>query len=47
MPSELEKGAITLVGLLKINTSTYSDGLDHQELRTVCGLQKIDQVNMD
>jgi hypothetical protein len=33
------------VGLVKINSSTSEDGLDYEELRTVTGLQQLDQVS--
>ncbi len=36
---------MSVVGLVKINSSTSEDGLDYEELRTVTGLQQLDQVN--
>ncbi len=36
---------MSVVGLVKINSSTSEDGLDYEELRTVTGLQQVDQVS--
>jgi hypothetical protein len=38
------KAGMSVVGLVKINSSTSEDGLDYEELRTVTGLQQLDQV---
>ncbi len=35
---------MSVMGLVKINSSTSEDGLDYEELRTVTGLQQLDQV---
>ena len=39
------KAGMSVVGLVKINSSTSEDGLDYEELRTVTGLQQVDQVS--
>jgi hypothetical protein len=39
------KAGMSVVGLVKINSSTSEDGLDYEELRTVTGLQQLDQVS--
>jgi hypothetical protein len=45
MPSSWMKAGMSVVGLVKINSSTSEDGLDYEELRTVTGLQQLDQVS--
>jgi hypothetical protein len=44
MPDTGTEAKMTVVGLLKMNSSTFQDGMDYEELRTVRGLQKIKKV---
>ena len=45
MPADWLDASLTVVGLLKINTSSEQDGVDYEELRTVCALQNMDKVS--
>jgi hypothetical protein len=39
------KAGMSVMGLVKINSSNSEDGLDYEELKTVTGLQQLDQVS--
>ncbi len=45
MPDTGTEPKMTVVGLLKMNSSTFQDGMDYEELRIVRGLQKFKKVS--